>query len=154
MWQLSCNMDRLTVQVHLPVFNVIPNITVRAIAVVLHFFTKSYPFSCSWLRTSLFLRSVHQRLHCNFVQITVCYTAHVSVWDAVRPHWQAPVSQQGTISLDRVSHRRQPWRLVTLDRCQPRWRWGWIRLPQHSEDGRGVHGWLDERCTTPHLHLL
>lgn len=102
MRQLSHNAGRLTVQVHLPVFNVIPNITVGAIAVVLHFFAKSYPFPCSRLRTPLFLSSVHQRLHRNFLQVTVRCTAYISVGDAVEPDWQAPVSQQGTISLDRV----------------------------------------------------
>lgn len=59
MRQLSHKTGRLTVQVHLPVFNVIPNITVWAITVVLHFFIKSHPFPCSWLRTPLFLRSMH-----------------------------------------------------------------------------------------------
>lgn len=102
MWQLSHSTGRVAVQVHLPVFNVIPNITIRAIAVILHFFTKSYSFPCSRLRTPLFLRSVHQRLHCNFLQITGWYTAYISIWDAAGPNWQAPVSQQGTISLDRV----------------------------------------------------
>lgn len=152
--QLSHNTGRLTVQVHLPVFNVIPNITVGTIAVVLHFFTKSYPFPCSRLRTPLFLRSVHQRLHGSFLQITVRYTACISIWDAVGPNRQGPISQQGTISLDRVGRRRQPRRLVALDRRQSRRRRGWIRLPQHSEDSRGVRGRLDEWCAAPHLDLL
>lgn len=141
-------------QVHLPVFNVIPNITVRAVAMVLYFFTKSYPFPRSRLRTPLFLRSVHQRLHRNFLQVTVRYTAYVSIWDTVGPDWKAPISQKGTISLERVGWRRQPWRLVTFDRRQSWGRWRWIRLPQHSEDSRGVHRWLDERCAAPHLDLL
>lgn len=142
-------MGRLAVQVHLPVFNVIPNVTVWAIAVILHFFTKSYPFPCSCLRTSLFLRSMHQRWNHNTVQITVWHTAQIPIWDTA-----GSISQQGTISLDRVGQRRWPQGLVTLDRCQSWWGWRGIWLPQHSEDSRGMHRGLDERNTAPHLHLL
>lgn len=74
MWQFSHNTDRFTMQVHLPVFNVIPNITVGTIAVVLHFLAKSYPLPRSRLRTPLLLRSVHQRGHCGFLHTTVWYT--------------------------------------------------------------------------------
>lgn len=149
MWQRSQEMGRLAVQVHLPVLNVIPNITVWAIAVILHFFTKSYPFPCSCLRTPLFLRSMHQRRNCNTVQITVWYAAQIPIWDAA-----GPISQQGTISLDRVGRRRWPQLLVTLDRCQSWWGWRGIWLPQDGEDSGGMHGVLDERSTAPHLHLL
>lgn len=154
MRQLSHSTSRVTVQVHLPVFNVIPNITIRAIAVVLHFFTKSYPFPCSRLRTSLFLRSVHQRLHCNFLHIIGWCTAYISIWDGVGPNWQAPVSQQGAISLERVGRRRQPGRLVTLNGCQSWWRRRRIRLPQYGKDSRGVCRRLDERCAAPQLDFL
>lgn len=154
MWQLSCNPGGLAVQVHLPVFDVIPNVTVGAVAVVLHFFTEPYPLPCSRLGTPLFLRSVHQRLHHDFLQITVRYTAHISVRDAAGPDGQAPVPEQGAISLDGVGQRRQPRRLIAFDRRQSRRRRGRVWLPQHGEDGGGVRRRLDEGRVAPHLDLL
>lgn len=139
---------------HLPVFDVIPNVTVGAVAVVLHLLTEPYPLPRPRLRTPLLLRPVPQRLHHDFLQVTAGYTAHVPVRDAAGPDGQAPVPQQGPISLDRVGQGRQPGGLIALDGCQPRRRRGRVRLPQHGEDGGGVRRRLDEGRTAPHLDLL
>lgn len=120
---------------HLPVFDVIPNVTVGAVAMVLHFFTEPYPLPGSRLSTPLFLSPVHQGLHHDLLQVGVGYAAHISIGNAAGPHGQAPVPQQSAIGLDWVGQRRHSGRLITLDRSQPRGRRGRVRLPQHGEDG-------------------
>lgn len=141
-------------QVHLPVFDVVPNVTVGAIAVVLHLLTEPNALPRPGLGTPLLLSSVHQRLHHHLLQAAVRYTAHISIRDAAGPDGQAPISQQGAVGLDWVGHRRRPGRLVTLDRSQAGGRRGRVRLPQHGEDGRGVRRGLDEGRAAPHLDLL
>lgn len=153
-WQLSRSPGWLAVQVHLPVFNVIPHVTVGAVAVVLHFLTEPHPLPRSRLGAPLLLSSVHQGLHHHLLQAAVGYAAHISVGDAAGPHGQAPVPQQGAISLDWVGQGRQPGGLITLDRSESGWRRRWVGFPQHGEDGRGVSRGLDEGSTAPHLHLL
>lgn len=153
-WQLSRSPGRLAVQVHLPVFDVVPNVTVGAVSVVLHLLAEPHPLPRPRLGTPLLLGSVHQRRHHHLLQVTAGYTAHVSVRDAARRGGQAPVPQQGAIGLDRVGQGRQPRRLLALDRRQPRRRRRRVRLPQHGQDGRGVRGGLDQRHAAPHLDLL
>lgn len=61
--KLSWQLGRFTVQMDLPVFYVIPGLTVRTIAMVLYFFTKPNPLPRPCLGTPVFFRSMHQRLH-------------------------------------------------------------------------------------------
>lgn len=82
--KLSWRVDGFAVQMDLPVFYVIPGVTVRTIAMVLHFFIKPNSFPRPCLRTPVFVRSVYQRLHRSLVRVTTGYAADVSIWNFVR----------------------------------------------------------------------
>lgn len=81
--KLSWWVDRFAVEMDLPVFYVIPGVTVRTIAMVLHFFIKAHALPRPCLGTPVFFRSMHQRLHWSLVQITTGYAADVSIGDFV-----------------------------------------------------------------------
>lgn len=147
MRKLPRRLDGLTVQMHLPVFHVVPGLAVRTVAMVLHFLIKPDPFPrrpC--LGTPVFFRSMHQRLHGRLVLVAAGCAADVSIGDFVRCSWQATIPQEGAVGLDRIdSGRRHPLRVFTLHGCQPRWRRWRVWLSQDREDSGGVCWGFDER---------
>lgn len=85
--KLSWRLDRFTVQMDLPVFYIIPGLTVRTIAMVLHFFIKPNPFPRPCLGTPVFFRSMHQRLHGRLVRVATGGAADVSIGNFVWCSW-------------------------------------------------------------------
>lgn len=152
--KLSRWVDRFAVQVYLPVFYVIPGVTVGTVAMVLHFFIKPNSFPRSCLGTPVFFRSVHQRLRWSLVQGTGGDAVDVSVGNLVRCAWQASVSQKGSIGLHRVGGWHHSLGVVTLHRCQPWGRRRRVWLSQDGEDGGRVCGGFNERGVGLHFDLL
>lgn len=83
MRELSRWMDWFTVQMDLPIFYVMPGLTVRTVAMVLYFFVEPHSFPRPCLGTPVLFRSVYQSLHWSLVQVTIGYAAEVSIWNFV-----------------------------------------------------------------------
>lgn len=151
---LPWQVDRLAVGVDLPVFYTVPGVTVRAVAVVLHFLIKPDTFPRPCLGTPVFVRSVRQRLPGGLVQVTGGYAADISIWNSVGSPWQASVSEKGAVGLHRVHSGQRPRGLLALHRCQPRRRRWRVGLSQDREDGRGLCWGPNERRVGLHFDLL
>lgn len=120
-------------QADLPVSRITPVITVRAVAVVLHFLIKPHPFSRSHGGTPVFFRSVSQSLHLGLVHVNPGGAEEVSVGDQAGAPWKAPTMKQGAIGPPMVGGRRYPTRVIAFHGGQPWW-WCWgVRLSQDCE---------------------
>lgn len=138
----------------LPVFYVIPGVTVGTIAMVLYFFIKPNSFPRPCLEAPVFFRSVLQRPSGSLVQGTSGYAADVSIWNFVGCPGKASISQEGTIRLHRIDRWHPSRGLFTLHRGQPWGRWRRVWLSQDGEDSRRVCWGLDEGCVGLHFDLL
>lgn len=94
-------VDGFTMQMYLPVLHVIANITIRAVAMILHFFTETYPFPGCSLMAPVLVRSMGQRMKRNFIKITVRNRTNISIWDFLGASWQSSISKQRPISFYR-----------------------------------------------------